>query len=244
MPVSAHNNSRMHRFRRAAAALAALCACLAFTGCSHQRMPVRLLIGADVSGSMDKDGPTPQRRQYLGVMEQGVSALPRDNTVGIWMYDTTANLLFPPAPVSDPAVQLDAAEQKILKANSSKLAKTAGRGTFQSAPLKAMLNDARNADRDGHMVAIILCTDGEDMDMRATIGVAQELARLHNLRVVWVVGADPTSGMASQIRTSLSPLGNRLIVSTADNAGQGLDQFRGIVYTNNRMEGPKNGHES
>lgn len=245
MRQSAFDKSLFHAIGRAAAGAVAVLLCIALAGCSHERMPVRLLVGADVSGSMDKSGPNPQRRQYLGVLEQAVSALPKDNTVGIWMYDTAANLLFSPAPVSDPAMQLNAAEQKILNADNSRLVKKPGqRGTFQSAPLTAMLNDARAADRDGHMVAMILCTDAEDMDTRATIRVAEELARLHNLRVVWVVGADPTSGMASQIRTSLSPLGSRLIVSTADNASQGLDQFRGIVYTNNRKEGRKNGPES
>jgi hypothetical protein len=220
-------NASGPRPSEALAALAALGLIVALVGGGFllfSRRPagpkVDLLVGADVTGSMGKR----DRQKVFGVLDETLSGvLPKNTLVELWSYDVNAHKFSDLVPTKPEDLWPD--EDRMISLQS-----TTTPGTYPARVLKEMEPAIRKAQQTDTGVAIMLLTDGEDQDSKATVAEAKQLAGMSNIRAVWFVGATAENGFRSLIERNLGPLlGDRLVVSSRNDAPEGLNRFRTLI---------------
>ena len=223
----ARNNSSGARPPEALAALAALALIGVLVGGGYlflSRRPagpkVNLLVGADITGSMH----TNDRQKVFGVLDETVSGvMPKGTLVELWSYDVNAHKFSDLTPQK--AEDLWPDEDKMIALKS-----TTTPGTFPARVLKEMEPAIAKAQQDSRGAAIMLLTDGEDQDEKSTVAEVKHLADMSNLKAVWFVGATAENGFRSLIERNLGPLlGDRLVVTSKNDAADGMARFHALI---------------
>lgn len=180
---------------------------------------VDLLVAADVTGSVHQE----DRRQLFGVVDETVSmALPKGSPVEMWSFDVNAHKFSSVTPSRPEDLWPD--EDNIMKQKTSAI------GTYPAEALKEMTPAVELAQLKGHAAAIMILTDGEDQDPKRTETMLKQLSGIGALKAVWFSGARSDNGFRSQIERRMGPiLGDRLIVTGANDAQDGLNQFRALL---------------
>jgi hypothetical protein len=179
-----------------------------------------LLVGADITGSMGKN----DRQKVFGVLDETVSGvLPKNTQVELWSYDVNSHKYSDLVPQKPEDLWPD--EDRLIAQQSTKIP-----GTYPARVLKDMEPALQQAQDNGKGVAIMLLTDGEDQDNKTTLAEVKQLAGDGNLKAVWFVGTTAENGFRSLIERNYGPLlGERLVVSSKNDASDGLNRFRALI---------------
>jgi hypothetical protein len=181
---------------------------------------VSLLVGADITGSMGKN----DRQKVFGVLDETVSSvLPKNTLVELWSYDVNSHKYSDIVPQKPEDLWSD--EDRMISQKS-----VTTPGTYPARVLKDMEPAIAQAQESGKGAAIMLLTDGEDQDNKTTIAEVKQLAGASNLKAVWFVGTTSENGFRSLIERNLGPvLGDRLVVTSKNDAPDGLNRFRDLI---------------
>jgi hypothetical protein len=207
----------------------------ALTGCSPtpaggapaETPKLSLLVGLDVSGSTADDET---RATYHRVLEDVVDTAlpPSGNTpISVWFYDTQARLEFGPQKVAAGNDLLPVGEKYLEYRSEVK-------DNRQACMIEKLSEAAKTGAAGAEEVACLLLTDAEDHDLAATTKAAAALAKLPNVKAVWVCGAETQAGTRNFLREKLTealkPLGEKLVVSGRDaDISGGLQRFRNLI---------------
>lgn len=199
----------------AAAAAAALLAPRSLGG----QVPLHLLVGFDVSGSI---GPPERRRQCQALAAIVDRDLPLGAEVTVLRFARGVEKLYEGVPRSrrdlGPVVGL-------LQSAPA----PPGKGTCPAPALRFFLETmlAESGALSPGGWAVLLFTDGEDSDRAATAGCIDRLKGLASLRAAWLCGVLPAERLAVERRWR--GLTHRLVVSGEYDLRDARERFRMLV---------------
>jgi len=206
-------------------ALAAVSGSLGGGCASRPTSKVSLRAGMDVSQSQSRA----ERETLCGLLDEVVSrCLPSGSDLCLWTFDREPRKLFA-GPLAKPEELHQVEDELILGPSQSPPRK--GRplptGTFVAPMLEALLPSIPATNSPQERVGVLLLVDGEDWDRERTHRAATILARRQEIRAIWVAGVltDGELNFREAVEGSLSPFGDRLIVSGTYDLKQGLEQF-------------------
>lgn len=181
---------------------------------------VNLLVGADITGSMH----SVDRQKVFGVLDETVSGvMPKDSLVELWSYDVNAHKFSDLVPKKAEDLWPDEDRMIALKSTTTP-------GTYPARAFKEMEPAIERARQEGKGAAIMLLTDGEDQDVKSTIGELKHISNMTNLKAVWFVGTTSENGFRSLIERNLGPiLGERLVVTSKNDATDGMNRFHALI---------------
>jgi hypothetical protein len=183
---------------------------------------IDFLVGVDTSGSVATAG----RQQLFSIFDETVdTAIPQQTHISFWSYDVNAHK------------QADVEAHKsrdLWKLEDDIIATHINTpGTYPSVVLEKMVTAAQLAGAAKRNCALMLLTDGEDADPRSTDTFISEIAALPNVKAIWFEGVLTKNGFRSELERRFKPiLGDRLVISSDNDAENGLAHFRDLIEKN------------
>jgi hypothetical protein len=184
---------------------------------------IDLIVAVDTSGSVDTAG----RQHLFGVFEDTVDqVIPQQTSISMWAYDVNAHKFAERADWHKSRDLWDL-EDEVIKQHTNV------QGTYPSVVLQKIVSEAQIADVAHRKCAVMMLTDGEDADPRATDRYVGELAGLSNVKAIWIEGVKADNGFRSELERRFKPiLGDRLVISSDHDAQNGMNHFRDLIEKN------------
>lgn len=191
-----------------------LLAALILGGCaSDQGVEKRaIFIGADITGSNTES----EKNVSKGIAEEIVDRERGQARILIYRFAHQSEKLYEDLP-------RDSQGMWSTVDNDVVASKAAEKKTYWAPMLNEICRKAASYDKP---FGVILLTDGECHDSKATTKAAAKLAENKKLSVVLVAPVINQSGIRSKIEATLEPLGNKLVISGLDDRGFGIQKFR------------------
>jgi hypothetical protein len=192
---------------------------------SRQKPPpkINLLVAVDTSGSVDLNN----RKHLFAVFEDTVDqVIPQQTSISMYAYDVNAHKF---AERSDWHKSRDLwdLEDDVIKQHTNAM------GTHPAVVLEKIVTDAQLAAIAKRNCAIMVLTDGEDVDPPSTDRFMSELAALPNVKAIWFEGVRSDNGFRSELERRFKPLlGDRLVLSGDHDAQNGLNRFGELIEKN------------